>query len=668
MFAQAYCPFDFPQELPESYQQDYSQLYQRLQTESPADLKKKYPRVVTYYSHYNAYFVSQNLGNGSTYPGWKAMEEYVNAIVAKVSPEVIKLERPDTAHIRRDANINASMMASGDFFINIGLIARVENEAALASVIAHEIAHYYKQHVLSHWIAREENFYHENSYGLFDFMEGRAKDRSAFSINKEVEADSLALVWMKDAGYDIKGAISLQRLLMREQKRRNRRYRSPLMIYYRNKAHRTHPLGNDRLKAISRFMERYPEHQGQAFIQSETTFLELQKQARVAALEAQMTNISYHECTEAAFRFHLLDPDNEAYVYYLMESIRRLAYFKPKWWKVNFFTSGYNRGKTAGGFENQPLEDSFFARFDPELLALSVSEMRQMPGRFYWEGDPFFKTNEEAFIFFSRVAEKMNCTECMLSNAISIDKDPALRKKYLKQYLGQPKALHREYAQALLKGTMYKALPVNKLLLIDDFEVVINQGQDDIHLAIDNSKDAESMDTLLNRLSDRYSNRTVLFLPLAKDTLLADYQKFLEMYRILSAYLSFDGKRVQLSEVDPVYWEMMKRYGVSEIEVVQCIYAEYRKKENSASAVEEAQSLSYGEVFGPAPNTRMLETYVYGYRECSVGRSVVIYYTKEQKLKSREHCIDKIETYLGQALVQKEALLNKPLLKENEVR
>ena len=140
------------------------------------------------------------------------------------------------------------------------------------------------------------------------------------------------------------------------------------------------------------------------------------------------------------------------------------------------------------------------------------------------------------------------------------------------------------------------------------------------------------------------------------------------MYRILSAYLSFDGKRVQLSEVDPVYWEMMKRYGVSEIEVVQCIYAEYRKKENSASAVEEAQSLSYGEVFGPAPNTRMLETYVYGYRECSVGRSVVIYYTKEQKLKSREHCIDKIETYLGQALVQKEALLNKPLLKENEVR
>ena len=74
------------------------------------------------------------------------MSSYINEIVAFLlkSDPVLR----DNLHVyaTRYPVVNARSMGEGTLLIDIGLIARVENEAQLAFVIAHEIAHYLRDH------------------------------------------------------------------------------------------------------------------------------------------------------------------------------------------------------------------------------------------------------------------------------------------------------------------------------------------------------------------------------------------------------------------------------------------------------------------------------------------------------------------------------------------
>ena len=69
--------------------------------------------------------------------------DIVQHLVANAHP------RPFTYSIRvvKDASINAFTFGGGILYVNAGLLARMENEAQLAMVIGHEIAHVTESHV-----------------------------------------------------------------------------------------------------------------------------------------------------------------------------------------------------------------------------------------------------------------------------------------------------------------------------------------------------------------------------------------------------------------------------------------------------------------------------------------------------------------------------------------
>lgn len=56
---------------------------------------------------------------------------------------------PFTFQVVEDDNINAFATLGGFVYVNTGLIRRADNEAELAGVIAHEIAHVTEKHVLA---------------------------------------------------------------------------------------------------------------------------------------------------------------------------------------------------------------------------------------------------------------------------------------------------------------------------------------------------------------------------------------------------------------------------------------------------------------------------------------------------------------------------------------
>ncbi|WP_159790856.1 M48 family metallopeptidase [Sodalinema gerasimenkoae] len=79
----------------------------------------------------------------------RQVNDYVNAIGQRLVGVSSRPSLPFTFQVVEDDNINAFATLGGFVYVNTGLIRRADNEAELAGVIAHEIAHVTEKHVLA---------------------------------------------------------------------------------------------------------------------------------------------------------------------------------------------------------------------------------------------------------------------------------------------------------------------------------------------------------------------------------------------------------------------------------------------------------------------------------------------------------------------------------------
>lgn len=75
--------------------------------------------------------------------GDRDLDGYLQQLLDRLFPEFLGAVRVQTV---RDPVMNAFALPNGSLYINLGLIARMENEVQLASVLGHEAAHFVHRH------------------------------------------------------------------------------------------------------------------------------------------------------------------------------------------------------------------------------------------------------------------------------------------------------------------------------------------------------------------------------------------------------------------------------------------------------------------------------------------------------------------------------------------
>ena len=158
------------------------------------------------------------------------LDAYLNGIVQRLAAHAVSRPFEYPVKVVGDASVNAFTFGGGFLYVNAGLLARMENEAQVAMVLGHEIAHAAESHVV-------EGMKADAGINLAGQLAGQAAAASGrvngevlaktyeYSMNaavnghgrgQESEADELGIEYMAKAGYDAREASGTFEALLKE--------------------------------------------------------------------------------------------------------------------------------------------------------------------------------------------------------------------------------------------------------------------------------------------------------------------------------------------------------------------------------------------------------------------------------------------------------------------
>ena len=131
--------------------------------------------------------------------------KYINQVADSLLRKEPKLRKQLRFYAVRSTAVNAFATHEGIIFINLGLLARLEDEAQLAFILAHEIVHYKEKHALN-LFANEIRTANSKALGFSSNtgLESNLFSKQKFSKELEIQADEKGFLLYKNSNYSLK--------------------------------------------------------------------------------------------------------------------------------------------------------------------------------------------------------------------------------------------------------------------------------------------------------------------------------------------------------------------------------------------------------------------------------------------------------------------------------
>ncbi len=252
----------------------------------------------------------------------RALNSYIRKIVCRLEPVLcqdIRIYIVDTPHF------NASMAPNGCMQVWTGLMLRAENEAQLAYVLGHEMAHYLRRHTFQQWRTAR------NTSSALAFLSlstaaagvGFAGDLAqliaigaifAYSRDQEREADEIGFETMAKAGYDPVQASKIWGDLLAEEEAGGK---SGGSIFFA-----THPTTKERIATLRDLAEKKTKNRD-SWTEDREEFLNAIKPFRKKWLREEVQKGNYNASIFLLTR--LLKSENDsAEVHFFLGEVYRL--------------------------------------------------------------------------------------------------------------------------------------------------------------------------------------------------------------------------------------------------------------------------------------------------------------------------------------------------------
>ena len=277
-----------------------------------------------------------------------SISQYVQKVADNVLKDEPKLRKELRFYVVKSPYVNAFTTDNGIIFINVGLMAQLENEAQLAFILCHEIAHYVEGHSMEGYLQDVEIDQGSGDYNSMS-MDQKLLSKSNFSKLQELEADELGFKRFEKSGYSVKAAddvffvlkfahLPFDEVPFESTYLGNDYYDIPASAMLdeldpieftedEDDSYSTHPNVSTRMGKLKRFIDSAPEN-GQDFLVSESSFKHLQKLARYEMTRLFVINGRYSDALYNSFLLEKNYPGNPQNEIFKINALVGIAAYK----------------------------------------------------------------------------------------------------------------------------------------------------------------------------------------------------------------------------------------------------------------------------------------------------------------------------------------------------
>jgi len=269
------------------------------------------------YNRFNTqsnYFIDEMLRSGNIIFG-SEVNDYVNRVGQYVLSKNPDFTEKIKFFVVKSPEVNAFSIHDGIIFVNLGLLAQLENEAQLAFILSHELIHYKYRHSINSYA---EGIMLDQSQGKYRRLSQKERERKSFEYSHEHEymADTSGFMeFYRNTGYDFEEVNKAFDVLLyselpfddivfdfkyleTETYKINSKYilekvAEVTVDESKDDAFTSHPNIKKRRQKIIGLIARQPNTKGKQYIISETEFKDIQKKARFEMSSMYLINLDY---------------------------------------------------------------------------------------------------------------------------------------------------------------------------------------------------------------------------------------------------------------------------------------------------------------------------------------------------------------------------------------